>query len=120
MWRAKLLAPRRSLAGDVRFEFLHIAPSSALTLLNPGHRASGGGKGDAMSSQEAICVRFPSGNTEYTFTSATPSVGDRVKRGDNEWEVVAIGLDANEHMVVTLGAPGDGALRTKAAAAATM
>lgn len=60
-----------------------------------------------MPSQEAICVRFPNGYIEFTFTSATPCVGDRVRRGDDEWEVVTIGMDSNENRIVTLGSPRD-------------
>ena len=56
-----------------------------------------------MSTQEAICVRFPNGYMEFTSTSAIPCVGDRVRRGDDEFEVVTIGMDSNENRIVTLG-----------------
>ena len=61
-----------------------------------------------MSTQEAICVQFPNGYVEFPFTSATPCVGDRIRRGDDEFEVATIRMDSNENRIVTLGPPGDG------------
>lgn len=60
-----------------------------------------------MSSEKAICVRFPNGEVEFTFTSATPHVGDKVKRGDDAWEVSGIWPDENDNTVVTLGPPAE-------------
>ena len=68
-----------------------------------------------MSSQEAVCIRFPSGSIEFTFSGDEIKVGDRLVRGDQEWEVIAVERDASDHAVVTLAPPGDGKVRPSAA-----
>ena len=64
------------------------------TLVSPGEQ-----------SQKAVCVRFLSGNVEYTFVAELPKVGERLKRGDGEWEILAVEKDSSDNVVVTLGLP---------------
>jgi hypothetical protein len=56
---------------------------------------------------DLLSVRFPEGSTEFTFAAHAPRVGDRLKRGDQEWVVLAVETDANGNTVVSLG-PADG------------
>ena len=42
-----------------------------------------------MSTQEAVCVRFPNGSIEFTFSAEEIEVGDRLVRGDQEFEVTS-------------------------------
>ena len=61
-----------------------------------------------MSSYEALCVRFPGGKTELTLSTARPVVGDRVKRGEDEWEVVAVERHSDGNTGVELAVPATG------------
>ena len=58
-----------------------------------------------MSSQDTICIRFPNGTMEFAFPEALPEVGDKLSRGRDEREVVAVAEDATGRVVVTLGPP---------------
>ena len=64
-----------------------------------------------MSTQEAVCVRFPNGEIEFNYAVDVPRVGDKLKRGADEWEVIAVGTDEHGHTVVTLAPPGDGKIK---------
>lgn len=48
----------------------------------------------------------------FVQLAPTPAEGDRIKRGDNEWQVIGIGMDSNEKMVVTLGPRREAKVRT--------
>ena len=60
-----------------------------------------------MASLDAVRIRFPSGFTEITYSEA-PKVGDRLTRGDDEWEVIAVEEEFDGISVVTLGPAGNG------------
>ena len=63
-----------------------------------------------MVPQTAVRVRFPSGWTEINYAEA-PQVGNKLTRGKDEWEVVAVDTDTNGYTVVALGpvaSPGNG------------
>jgi hypothetical protein len=64
-------------------------------------------KEHCMLAQTALSVRFPSGVSELTYSAVTPAVGDKLRRGRDEWQVVAVEDGGNELTVVTLG-PLDG------------
>jgi hypothetical protein len=55
-----------------------------------------------MDSQTLLTVRFPEGITEFTVAVEAPTVGDTLKRGTDEWNVIAVETDASGHTVVTL------------------
>jgi hypothetical protein len=58
-------------------------------------------------SSQVITLRFPH-ETELRFgEGAAPKVGDTLKRGDDEWRVVAVESDKTGTVVVTLARPGD-------------
>lgn len=61
-----------------------------------------------MSTQEMVRLRFPSGSYEISYGGEEPKVGDRLARGETEWEVIAVEKDADGNAVVTLGPAGDG------------
>ena len=56
-----------------------------------------------MSSQIAVHVRFPSGFSEISYATEAPKVGDTLKRGKDEWRVIAVETAHNGSTVVTLG-----------------
>lgn len=58
-----------------------------------------------MSSQTAVHIRFPSGFSEITYAEDMPKVGDRLKRGEQEWEVVAVEPSPDGCERVTLAPP---------------
>ena len=58
-----------------------------------------------MSAQGVICIRFPNGTKEFAFPEAIPEIGDKLARGRDEWEVVAVAEDATGTVVVTVGPP---------------
>ena len=58
-----------------------------------------------MSAQDAICIRFPNGTEEFAFPEAMPEIGDKLARGRDEWDVVAVAEDATGRVVVTVGPP---------------
>ena len=60
-----------------------------------------------MSAQDFVRIRFPSGSTEITYAEA-PKVGDRLTRGEDEWEVIAVEEGPDGTSTVTLGPPGNG------------
>jgi hypothetical protein len=49
-----------------------------------------------------LTVRFPGGTIEFTSAAQTPSVGDKLRRGGDEWLVIAVESDENGNAVVTL------------------
>jgi hypothetical protein len=56
-----------------------------------------------MLAQTALSVRFPSGLSELTHAAVTPEVGDKLRRGQEEWQVVAVESDGTGFTVITLG-----------------
>jgi hypothetical protein len=57
-------------------------------------------------SSEMIVVRLPTGQTEFRIGAAGDlKVGDKIKRGEEECEVVGIHDDEHGHRVVTVGLP---------------
>ena len=60
-----------------------------------------------------VRLRFPSGFSEITYRAEEPKVGDRLTRGDDDWEVIAVGKDPNGNVVVTLGPSGGGHVDTQ-------
>lgn len=61
-----------------------------------------------MDSQLLLTVRFPEGLTEFTLAAQTPNVGDTLKRGSDEWKVIAVEIDDGGENVVVALAPIDG------------
>jgi hypothetical protein len=61
-----------------------------------------------VSTQTAVHIRFPSGYSEVTYAAELPQVGATLKRGDEEWVVVAAELQADGSAIVTLGPEDDG------------
>ena len=55
-----------------------------------------------MSSQ-AVCVRFPGGEVEFSFAAEMPKIGDTLRRGEDEWQVIDVSRDEIGNAVVTLG-----------------
>ena len=51
---------------------------------------------------EVTSFRFGTIRTEFVFSARTPKVGEKVKRGDEEWVVTAVERDADGNVVVTL------------------
>ncbi len=56
-----------------------------------------------MSSEKAVCLRFPNGTEEMTLSDWMPKLGDRLTRGPDRWEVLAIVTATDEKVVATLG-----------------
>jgi hypothetical protein len=57
-----------------------------------------------MSTHEAVCFRFGNHGSEFRFPASTPEVGDKLKRGGEEWTVTAVECDGSGNVVVTLAA----------------
>jgi len=61
-----------------------------------------------MQPHQVVALRFRNGPTEFHFAATPPKVGDRLQRGGDEWEVIAVEEDDQANPVVTLEAPRDG------------
>ena len=63
---------------------------------------------------QMVIVRYPTGESEFRILAEAPTVGDKLKRGNDEWRVIDVGRDENDTFLVALGpregsSPGLGA-----------
>jgi hypothetical protein len=82
-----------------------------LTLFTTGRRAWKSGEREAVTTSELVMFRYPTGTPEYRLGTATPKVGDTLKRGDDEWRVARVETDSEGNTIVTLAPPEYGTTR---------
>ena len=56
---------------------------------------------------QVLTIRYPEGVSEFRLGASTPRVGDELKRGDDEWQVIAVDTDSHGNTVVTLALNND-------------
>lgn len=52
---------------------------------------------------DLVSVMFPTGQVELRTSEVVPKVGDTLKHGTDEWQVIEVGTDRLRNTVVTLG-----------------
>jgi hypothetical protein len=71
-------------------------------LLKPDIAPDGAGDRSAMPS-EMVIVKYPTGGTEFRMLAEAPRVGDKLQRGNDDWNVIDVRRDENDVFLVTLG-----------------